>query len=326
MVAASQAAPANTVTASDKRRKITKSQQATGADNLLSSAADKSRTYILKSLEGESRDDLAGLIADMIRDGDLDKALERKKKNSTIRALGPQLPMNKKGQTMWKMLGRRFDREVVEMIMEKTLFEKDEASLKLVSAKRFNEIICMALHQSPDSQVPTAHKYSQFENPLKAACLLRARQVGPRLTSLTKENINDLAYFYWSVDKPLEITSEWLQCVVKLPWPAQEMKEHADWLIIDGWSLKKATFQSESAGRSQKILPLLAKQHPSIHVPDEEAVFEFAQAADGFNVPAASTAMFGGGSSSSSTAAATPEEVISAPGVVATPVPPPPPE
>ena len=80
MVAASQAAPANTVTASDKRRKIAKSQQATGADNLLSSAADKSRTYILKSLEGESRDDLAGLIADMIRDGDLDKALERTKK------------------------------------------------------------------------------------------------------------------------------------------------------------------------------------------------------------------------------------------------------
>ena len=53
-----------------KRRKVGKGQVASGVGCLVESSALKNRVYISKQLEGQDKDDLASMIADMLRDGD----------------------------------------------------------------------------------------------------------------------------------------------------------------------------------------------------------------------------------------------------------------
>jgi hypothetical protein len=276
--------------AAEKRRRVSRAQTETGADNLLNSASDKSRAYIQKTLEGVEADELASLIADMLRDGDLHRALERKRKSSTIRALGPVLVVNRKGGTCWKMMGRRFDRELVEMMIGGSLYGKDVASLKLVSSKRYSQLVAFALNQLPTTQVPSSHSCAQYEAPLKAVAMLRYVAMGSRLQSLCKDNVQSMAYFSWDPAHPEKISCPVMKIAIALPFSAEELEEHADWEVVEGWSLKEAHFQSKSGGRSQAILPLVRKQHPLLALEDEEASFEFPDGADAFQMVPGSTA------------------------------------
>jgi hypothetical protein len=281
----SGAAGSVSATAADKKRRKTSIHQChTAADNLLTSASDKSRTYIVHSLQGEENDELASLIADMLRDGDLNKALDRKRMSGKMRALGPLLPVNKKGQTTWKMLGRRFDRELVELLVGKSLFGKDESSLKLISGQRYNQLVCFAMHQHPDTEIPCSHSHAQHENPLKAVCLLRYEAMGKRLVGLTKHTIQQLGHFLWKASSPLQLSTPVLGVAVKIPMTMAEYGEADDWKVQDSWNLKTSMFVSEKAGRVQRVLPLLTKQHQQLNIVDEGLSFEYAKAADHFNV------------------------------------------
>ena len=94
------------------------------------------------------------------------------------------------------------------------------------------------------------HRHSGYVDPLIAVSKLRYVEVGKRMEKLTKDNVNTVAYFYCKAANPLPITSEWLGATVTIPLSARAISEHNDWVIQDGWSLKKGTFSSASAGRS----------------------------------------------------------------------------
>ena len=138
------------------------------------------RDYISNALDGAANDDLAGLIADMLRDGDLQRVLAQRKLAHQVRVLGPELPKSKKGTPTWKMLGRRVDRRIVDEMLGSPLFQKDENSLKLVSARRYSELVCMALSQSADTKVPSTHKHAGHEKMLMAVAMRRNSDLGNR--------------------------------------------------------------------------------------------------------------------------------------------------
>jgi hypothetical protein len=274
----------------NKKRKTSKSQVESGVGNLLDSTGHKSRAYIVKCLEAEGTDDLASLIADMLRDGDLHVALSKRKNKTSAKFLGPVLPIAKKNKTTWKMLGRRVDRLLVDAFLGRELFEKDEASLKVISGIRYQQLVSMALNQSIDNQIPTEHTSSRHENPLVAVSLLRYRGCGERLSSLTKENAKALAYFYWASTDKKHVFSLWLDLKVVLPIPEDEIAQFNDWVIESGWSIKKAKFSSKTAGRSQFIYPLIAQQFPGRNIMDEELPFEYPQGALRFGPSSTSSA------------------------------------
>ena len=300
-----------------KRRKTSSAQVVMGAMNLVDSSAQKNRTYIAQQLEGEEKDELASMVADMLRDGDLEKALQAKKMQATARVLGPKLPKTKKGKTFFKMLGRRWDRQAVDAFLGSPLADQKVSTLKELPGPRYQQLVGMALNQDPENEVPMKHRHAAYEGPLIAVCLCQYKALGERLQGLTLKTAQTIAHFYWSKDKPHVITAQWLNVGegIRIPIPKEEIEEHNDWEIVHAYSLQKAFFRSKVAGRSQLILPLVKKQCPQLEIPDETLPFEFPKGANHFDeslptpsAPSTTTASH----EASSIAVASPQEVAAA--------------
>lgn len=297
-----------------KKRRTSVTQLSSGLENVMGSTADKTRAYIAKGLEGEANDELASLIADMLRDGDLHNALERRKKTSQVRLVGALVPVSKRGKSCWKQLGRRFDRTCIEFCIGKELFDKDESSLKLMSASRASQPKLFALNQAAATELPKDHKPSEYENALLHIAGIRYKEMGKRLAGISKDNMHAYVHFSWEASEKRTIRTKALGGVtITVPFSDAELDEQTDWKVSFAWSLKEASFGSLAAGNNRTILPLLVKQHPMVPIIDEDLKFEMPQATNHFELSAAS-------SSSVAASAGAPSNVIVAaatPGLVA---------
>ena len=81
----------------------------------------------MRCLGGDENDELTSLIAGMLPDGDLQRALAREKEVLITRSFWPALPNNERGATTWKMLGRRLNRACLDAWVGNPLVAKDEA-------------------------------------------------------------------------------------------------------------------------------------------------------------------------------------------------------
>ena len=301
-----------------KKRKTTVTQLHTGVDNRLASSSGNTRTYINNMLGGDVNDDLASLVAEMLRDGDLQLALERKKTASVTKLLGRMIPMNKKGSTRWKMLGRRFDRTIVDNMAGAPLFTSDDASLKFANAKRYSHIVGMALNQAEGTEVPHSHDCARFEQPLVCVCMVRYKDCGERLKGITKESLLTLAYFYYAPGTNKMVTAPWFLTVdqfIELPITNQELITFDDFVLENTHSIKQARVHSVKGGRIYYILPLLKAQYPAVVIIDEDEPFQYPNAAARFKdatPPAPQRALASAPASTRASDFASPAEISSA--------------
>ena len=127
-------------------------------------------------------------MADMFRDGDIRRSLERKNEKSTLVLLGGKLKRPKTKQFLFKHLGRRFDREFINQVLPAPLFEEDDDAGKVhrFKADQYNKLCTFALNKLPETEVPSKHKLHEYEGPLKRAYILEYHRLGERLKGTTK--------------------------------------------------------------------------------------------------------------------------------------------
>lgn len=89
-----------------------------GLDIIINSTASSDVRYCASILEGDV--ELAVFCASMLRDGELQKALSRKKQGSLKRKLGRQLPDR---CNRFRGLPKKFCEQVVSAILDRELFD-----------------------------------------------------------------------------------------------------------------------------------------------------------------------------------------------------------
>ena len=117
-----------------RKRAISERDVDRGLDRLVDNSEDTTLKYINETLESKSPE-VADLIAKWLRDGDVERALARKKAQSMDAVLGPVIPERKQGFRL-KHFKRRFLRVFVDMCAKTTLVPGYEASRKKSSRAR----------------------------------------------------------------------------------------------------------------------------------------------------------------------------------------------
>jgi hypothetical protein len=277
--AASQSEVTETVTP----RKHSRAQLNGAVDTLLEDSVVKTRAYIMRELS--SRDSaIADFISDMLRDGEVEKALARKKARKTALMLGAKLPEMKKTALKWKHLGRRFDRELVAELRGTPWSKEDEDKLKKLTGTRYSQLLTIALNQSGETPVPKEHVGSAYEGPLKAVCKQRHADMGNRIKDITVDALLQLSYYELQVDMT-GVHIIWVNFLrVALPFPFEESVRAANgpWALENAWSINGCRLVS-SRGDVKFVHNWLAERSPTERFPDEVQAFEIVSAAQPFD-------------------------------------------
>lgn len=124
-----------------------------GLDNLLVRTGHADRAYVDKALD--DKPELVAVVARMLRDGDIEKALARQEAKTVVAKLGKALPQKSKKlkglpPRVWKALLHK-----LAGLDQGSNFEPDGAEA-LTDTQRMN--LCLfALNTTSDAELPTKH-------------------------------------------------------------------------------------------------------------------------------------------------------------------------
>lgn len=290
-----------------KRRQSGTSLVNKGMDNLLEGSMQKDRQYIISCLD--DRPQLLPLVASMLRDGDIDRALQRRKLADLVAVLGNKLGSKVKKH---RNLPSRFVDKALNALVGTALFGDEAAEQPappggMPSAARRLEVLLFGLGTTADTPLPKGHAHSEYEGPLLKVMDRRHSDMGNRLKGVTLAQFAAIGYWSWSSSDPTNVKSQVRAgVVVKLPYAAQFM------LALEGARIEKnhmehgANLISTREGFCQGLGPLIATQIPKAQLPEIPADYEYAEAADEFK----DVSMAGGGGPTDE-AASTPRKVDS---------------
>jgi hypothetical protein len=266
---------------SARNRKVTRTQQVTTAvDKLLDSSRGNSRKYIDKHLDAASTEIIV-FMANMFRTGWMSATIERLGNAAATTPLGGRLKTikTKKG-LLFSHLGRRFDREFVDMVCGREVFPEGTGSAKVMTTKIYRQLVAFALNVDPNTACPKMHQLSEFEGPMVESLKHRYTAMGSRLAKLTHECV--AAHVYFEYLPALQTIRYILD--PKITLELSEIKDfidaHSDWKILHASSLHRAILQSDESGQSVKLLPLLNQQFPKLKLVDEMMPFEYPASGD----------------------------------------------
>ena len=236
-----------------KRRKVSQKIVDSGVDHLLDNTEDKDRVYINKMLD-EKHHSVTSFLAGMLRDGEVEKALERKQQTQVMHLLGPKMPDRLQGFLL-KHFTRRYCRELVDLFIGSNLFPPGEKSVELCDDETYLGLVMYAIHGIGNMPVPIDHACSGYEEPMKLVHMQRYNQVSqgaPRLEGLTPDTTND--YVHYKRD-PEDVTMVNLtlrpDCRIELPWTCQTIQKYSDWKLEEAYCYSSASIRSRAGGMNQ---------------------------------------------------------------------------
>ena len=258
-------------------RKRSRASLEGAVDNLLDGGINKTIEFVTNELKSRPHE-VASFLANMLRDGEIEEALERKKAKAAV--LGDLVPL-RKGGTKLKHMGRRFDKEMIEELVGKAAWSDEHVEiLRPVKAPQMCAILGVALQQHGETLVPTTHAYAKYEGPLKAVLRERGEAMQNRLRGKTAQQMVDLAHFVLveggevepRVDMPFHGKS------LVFPFTDQQINRGRPWKIEHGTSLELGALVS-SKGDRKHLKDLFSECFPHEGYPDETTTFESANAA-----------------------------------------------
>lgn len=175
-------------------RSARKGEVARGLDNLIDSTLNADVKYCAGVLEKDN--ELAAFCASMLRDGELQKALARKKQSSLKRKLGRQLPDRCK---RFRGLPKKLCETAITTILGHDLFpeggDEDEEEQPLDASgwkdpKAWCRVLAYGLRVNTELDLPKQHRFSKYEGPLLLVFQARTKEVNfdSRLKGITKGN------------------------------------------------------------------------------------------------------------------------------------------
>ena len=180
-----------------KRARQSESSTDGNIDCLILSVADADVKYCVTVLSGNS--ELAAFCASMLRDGQLQKALDRKKQSSMQVKLGKVLPDRCK---KFRGLPKKFCLNALMSITGDKLFDDDAADAEgqgdsfVADQKSLTRLLAYACKVTTDTELPKTHQFNKHEGPTMCVLLARARQVdaAQRLQGLNNANFRHLVH------------------------------------------------------------------------------------------------------------------------------------
>lgn len=253
-----------------------------GLDNLLVRTGAADRTFVDKALN--DKPELVAVVARMLRDGDIERALARQEAKSVVEKLGNALPQKSKKlkglpPRVWKSLFHN-----LLGLGSSDSFEPDGAEV-MTDSQRMN--LCLfALNCTPDAEVPTKHAGAGYEGPLVSVLKAVSDEQGKRLQGLTHQNFRTWGWVKLVAEDPTKVSIQGSASdpplMVQLPYPSAFMQQLTI-TIENNCFLSQAKLCDHQKGFNQLVLPLLTMQHPghtyhqdivSLERPDAAAAFE----------------------------------------------------
>lgn len=267
-----------TTTPQSKRRRQTTSAIEQSLSNTLESQRGRDIKYITETLEAGGTP-LIQYIASLLRDGVLQRAMDKAGEAPTPARLGRKLPAKVR---KLKALPFLFKREVVISLVgcfadpPQAQPGQDEplgADEVLRDGEQVNTLLRFALNADLDMPIPSTHAGAGFERPLMAVLQKRASLMGNRLWSLSAQDISqgNFGYFSWNRATPAAARSFDGRDIV-VPIAPALLTNMTDLELVDGCS-HQVRLESPSTGFSHNLMMLLRNQH-GLQAPDETSPFE----------------------------------------------------
>jgi hypothetical protein len=181
-----------------KRVRLSEASTDVNIDSLILSVADADVKYCVTVLSGNS--ELAAFCASMLRDRQLQKALDRKKQSSMQVKLGKVLPDRCK---KFRALPKKLCLNALMSITGDKLFDDDAADAKgegdsfVVDQKSLTRLLAYACKVTADTELPKTHQFNKHEGPTMCVLLARASQVdaAQRLQGLNNANFYEFGNY-----------------------------------------------------------------------------------------------------------------------------------
>lgn len=254
----------------------------TGLDNILENQEQRDYAYIMRSLK--DRPKLNGILASMLRDGEIDRALARREEKEVRVQLGRPIGARSKAMKnlaprVWTSLFR-----TLKNIPENEYFEP--ANAEVLPARQTMMFCLFAMNCTEDTPLQRSHAHSDFEGPLHAVFVARARNYGDRLADLVYANRDTFGWATFDPEAPTTVTiRSFAQASaapkvfsIRLPFTAEFMK-YLQISVVNNCKLRDITLVDDTAGFSQAVWPLLQRQHPDHGLDQDSTAFEIPDAA-----------------------------------------------
>lgn len=257
----------------------------TGLDNILENQEQRDHSYIVRCLK--ERPKLNGVLASMLRDGEIDRALARREQKEIRQQLGR--PIGARAKLMKHVAPRVWTTLLgaLKNIPEGGFFEP--AGQEAMSARQYFMFCLLAMNCTEDTPLPKSQPHADFEGPLIAVFTARARNIGDRLQDLVYANHDYFGWVSFDTDRPAQVMVKTFATsadaprtlTVLLPY-AVEFMQNLTVHIVNNCKLKEVTLVDDSAGFSQLVWPLLQRQHPQHGLDQSPVPFEIPEAAAAF--------------------------------------------
>ncbi|CAK0835880.1 unnamed protein product [Prorocentrum cordatum] len=301
---------------SDRKAKKPRTRQVSaGVDNLLSNSVEADKKYVAAQLD--LNEEIAPVIASMIRDGEILRALERRKTQALSTQVGVKLgPRVKKFRNfsprMWKsLLASLLDLETLDDFFP-TNYQGEQMTDKQVAA------LCkFGLRVTDDTDVPKDYDARGYEGPLFCILKCRYNAVGRPLEDINHTNWDTWGWFSTHPDDITKVRCAFLPDVaISLGYTTEFLQTKTALKIIKNDTLDLATLVDEPSGFTQNLKKVL-DAHDSNHgfsqtsdpfeYPDGASQFRgVVERSDGFSGPASPSTPASAGPSGAAAAAVSP--------------------
>ena len=256
-------------------------QTASSVDTLVDKSRDLDRQFIIREID--ARPDIMSILATMIREGELDRAILRQRYKHVTERLGKALPakctkLRHLRPGFWRELFRTLKRFAPDATFEPTGSDADS-----VPHHEYRDYCVFALGKTVDAPIPGGHAGDGFEGPLHLVLAAQAAVHGDVLSGLTYANRASFGWAQYDSDDPCVVVvggiGKWPEYRVTLRESAERIKDMSPYLV-NNLFLDKLEIADEDEGWSQNILCLLSKQFPDHGLDQNDAVFSHPNAAD----------------------------------------------
>lgn len=258
-----------------KKRKVRASAVQAGVDNLLVNSCQADKAYINRMLD--ENEAIVPVLASMIRDGEIDRALKRKETAALTQALG--LKLNARCRKF-----RNFTPRLWKLLLQNILGAKslsDFAGDKDGFDDREVQHLCkFALGIVDDTPLPQVYDKAGYEGPLMSVLLARYKSQGQLLKNLSYDQLK-AGVGYYMVD-PADPTTMHVRGKPNLSFNLgyrREFFENMTLYVKDNHDLQKATLVDDDSGFAQNLFKRLEKEKPHHGMVQNGDGFEFPDAA-----------------------------------------------
>lgn len=266
------------VTPVAKKRKVRSSAVAAGVDNLLVNSCQADKAYINRTLD--ENEAIVPVLACMIRDGEIDKAIQRKETAALTQALGLKLnPRCRRFRNftprLWKLTFQNLVgfKPIAEFVGDKGGFDDRE----------IQNLCKFGLRISDNTPVPQKHDQAGFEGPLMSVLIARHQSLGSPHRNLSYEQLKAGVGYY--VRDPSDPTKMQVSGHPNLTFSLgyrRDFLQQMSLYVKDNHDLHKAMLVDDETGFSQNLFKRLEKEKPQHGLAVDDDGFEFPDAARGY--------------------------------------------